>query len=79
MAKKIEITEKQLIQFNRMRIALLRIKSYQTINQLQRGSEADWGLDYIDALEMAYENIIEEAKRASKGIAGINHTPKPNP
>lgn len=49
--------------------ALRRIaKDYQTPTQLRRTCERDYGLDYEDALEMAYENIRNEAKRAIKGM-----------
>mgnify|MGYP000139215778 FL=1 len=36
----------------------------------------DWGLSYDEALEMAYENIQEIAKRAVKGVKDIPQLPK---
>lgn len=48
--------------------ALKRISSYQSPESLRRNSEKNYGLDYEEALEMAYENVIEEAKFAIKGI-----------
>ena len=43
----------------------------QTPKQLRRDSEKDWGLDYDEALEMAYENIQNDAATAVKGIRAI--------
>ena len=48
--------------------ALKRIATgYQTVEQLRRNAEREYGLDPAEAIEMAYENVIEEAKRAVKG------------
>ena len=47
--------------------ALKRIGKYQTVEQLLRNSERQYGLEYIEALEMAYENIVQEAKAATRG------------
>lgn len=47
--------------------ALKRIASYQSPEQLRRVSEKQYGLEYVEALEMAYENVIDEAKFAVKG------------
>lgn len=66
--KKTEITERQKQQFNKMLDTLRRIKYYQSTSQLRRDSEKDWGLEYTDALEMAYENIQQEASISCKGI-----------
>ena len=41
-------------------------RGFQTTSQLRRNSMKDWGLSYDEALEMAYENIQEIAKRAVK-------------
>lgn len=47
--------------------ALARIaKGYQSTSHLRRDSR-EWGLDYGDALEMAYENIQGEAEAAIRG------------
>ena len=63
------MTTKQKQQFNAMLKALKTIsKSYQTPNQLRRGSEGQYGLDYTEALEMAYDNIQSEARYAAKGV-----------
>lgn len=48
--------------------ALKRITQYDTPGRLRRSSEKDWGVDFEEAIEMAYENIQEEAKRAIKGV-----------
>ena len=44
--------------------ALKRITNYQSITHLRLHSERDWGLPYQEALEMAYENVLEEARQA---------------
>ncbi len=72
MAKNIQITEKQALQFNKMLATLKRIsKDYQTADQLRRGSEKQYGLAYEEAMEMAYENIQGEAVTAAKGLKFI--------
>ena len=47
--------------------ALKRIARYQTVEQLRRLAERQYGLESTEALEMAYENIIQEAKDATHG------------
>lgn len=72
MEKKIQITEKQSEQFNIMLTVLKRIaKGYQTPEQLRRRSKKQYGLEYEEALEMAYESIQDEATTASKGLKYI--------
>ncbi|WP_346236728.1 hypothetical protein ABDK00_014150 [Niabella insulamsoli] len=68
MAKKIEITEKQKAQFNRMLQALQRIKAYQSPDRLRKNSDKDWGLEYEEALEMAYENMQTDASNGCKSV-----------
>lgn len=46
--------------------ALRRISQYETPNQARRTAKGV-GLNAEEYLEMAYENIREEAKRAIKG------------
>lgn len=48
--------------------ALRRIAAYQSPEQLRRTAERDYGCDPDDAIEMAYENVIAEAKSAAKGV-----------
>jgi hypothetical protein len=70
--KKVLITEKQKQQFNQMLLTLRKIaKDYQTSEQLRRNSEKEYGLDYSEALEYAYDNLQTEAKTASKGLKFI--------
>lgn len=52
---------------DRFYAALKRITAYQTPAQLRRNSERQYGLDHAEALEMAYENVIEEARSALRG------------
>ena len=72
MAKKIEITERQALQFNLMLAKLKLIsKGYSTPAQIQKESKGAFGLDYEEALEMAYENIQNDAKFACYGVKPI--------
>jgi len=65
------MTEKQKQQFNNMLHALDRISRYASINYIKKYSERDWGVGPNEALEMCYENVIDEAKRVKKGIKKI--------
>lgn len=47
--------------------ALKRITQYDNPERLRRRAEKDYGLDGFEAIEMAYENVLAEAKRAIKG------------
>jgi hypothetical protein len=58
---------------DRFHFALTRITKYQTPKQLRRSAEREYGLSYEEALEMAYENVLEEARGALKGY----RKPKP--
>ena len=45
--------------------ALKRIAAYQSPERLKKNSWDDWGLDDgNEALEYAYENVLQEAKQA---------------
>ena len=69
MSKKTMITNTQKVQFNIMLHALKKIaKGYQTPDQLRRNAEKEYGLDYEESLEYAYENIQSLAKSATKGV-----------
>jgi hypothetical protein len=69
---KIQITEKQLIEFNRMRSALIKIsKEYQSTDQLRRNCERQYGLDFEECIEMVYDNIQAEARISVKGIKAL--------
>ena len=62
----------------RFYVALKRITAYQTPAQLRHNSERQYGLDHAEALEMAYENVIEEAKAALRGYRRKSQAlPKP--
>lgn len=47
--------------------ALKRITKYQTPEQIMRRAEKQYGLSGKEALEMAYENIQQEARNAIVG------------
>lgn len=70
------MTTKQQKDYLQMKEALERIKSYQSPSELHRNSERDWGLDYEEALEMAYENVLNEAKSGLKGVRGLKEETK---
>lgn len=66
------MTTKQRQDFNLMVFTLGRIaKDYQTPDQLRSSSKKTTGLDYEEALEMAYENIQGEAQALVKKIKPI--------
>lgn len=66
------MTDKQIRQFNYMReILKLIAKGYQTPNQIRKDCHKNLGLDYEEALEMAYENIRQEAWQALVGVREI--------
>ncbi len=44
--------------------ALKRITQYQSVEWLRRNAERQYGLSPSEALEMAYENVLCEAKDA---------------
>ena len=48
--------------------ALKRITRYQSPDHLRRTAERKYGLDGDEALEMAYENVLNEARSAIKGL-----------
>lgn len=63
------MTDRQRVQFNRMRETLKEIAfGYQSPDAMRRTSEKEFGLQYSDALEMAYENIQTIARDAVKGV-----------
>lgn len=47
--------------------ALCRITAYMSADRLRRDTERVYGLGYEEALEMAYENVIGEARSALHG------------
>lgn len=48
--------------------ALKRITQYDSPDKLRRRASKDYGLDGDEAIEMAYENVLAEAKKAIKGM-----------
>lgn len=48
--------------------ALKRISQYDPPERLHKRSECDWGLPADEAIEMAYENVLEEAKSTIRGM-----------
>ena len=52
---------------SRFETALRRIAAYDSTSRLRRQSEHVWGVGFEEAIEMAYENIQEEARAALRG------------
>ncbi len=65
------MTKKQWADYHRMRHALITITKFQSTERLRSKSFEDWGLEYDEAIEMAYENIKEIAKQAVHGVRKI--------
>jgi hypothetical protein len=76
---KIEITQKQAEQFNRMRETLRRIgavkgelTTFLSTDQLRNeAAKGSYGIDYEEELEMAYENMQADAKQTVTGVRAI--------
>jgi hypothetical protein len=58
------MTEKEM----RLYYALKRITKYDPPERLRKHSEHFYGLSYQEALEMAYDNVLNEAKSAIRGM-----------
>jgi hypothetical protein len=57
----------------RLWTALKTITCYDTPDKLRRRAQRDYGLDGAEAIEYAYENVLQEARNAIKGV----RRPKP--
>jgi hypothetical protein len=63
------MTSAQEKHYAQMFHALQRIKAYQSPERLKKHSAGDWGVDDgNEAIEMAYENVLQEAKNGLKGV-----------
>ena len=47
--------------------ALKRIAAYMSPERLQRDAENLYGISGAEAIEMAYENVLNDARMATKG------------
>ena len=63
---------KQIEREQRLYDALKRITLYDKPERLRRDAEKSYGLSSNEAIEMAYENVLEEARCALKGIRRPN-------
>jgi hypothetical protein len=71
------MNDREIAAVNGLRAALKRIaKDYCTPAQLRRQTH---GLEYEEALEMAYENIQHEARTALKTFRAPRVKAKPRP
>lgn len=67
------MSPKQIKQFNAMRAALIKIgKGYQTPQQIHKTSKKTYGLDPEEVLQMAYENMQNDANIAVSGVKAID-------
>ena len=48
--------------------ALKHISRYDPPERLRKRGPSDWGLSADEAVEMAYENVLREAKFAIRGM-----------
>lgn len=55
--------------------ALRRIAAYMPPDKLRRAAERKYGLSEDEAIEMAYENVLNEATAAIKGVRRPKHHP----
>lgn len=55
--------------YAQMYAALERIKAYQSVARLRTHCARDWGvIDPNEAIEYAYENVLQEAKNGLRGV-----------
>lgn len=67
------MTKKEREDYERMRLALKRIATcYMTLKQIERDAEKRIGLSYREVLEMAYENIRDDAKQAVRSVRALS-------
>lgn len=52
----------------RLWTVLKRITTYQPPDKLRRGALKQYGLEPEEAIEMAYENVLIEAREAIRGM-----------
>ena len=50
---------------------LKQISHYQSPERIKKNAEKEYGLSPEEAIEMAYENVIETAKHSIKGISKL--------
>ena len=62
--KRLRPIEKSIVIYD----ALKRITRYASTDQMRRNSQRNYGLEYVEMLEMAYENVKNEAASALKGM-----------
>lgn len=65
-----------LVKLTMAHAALKRIAAYLPPEKLARAAERTYGLAPEEAMEMAYENVLGEAKQALKAIGRL---PRPAP
>ena len=66
-----KMNEKQIDQWNWMVDTLKTIRQFQSPEKLQKNSEKLYGLQYVEALEMSYENMQGFAASCLKKVRRI--------
>jgi hypothetical protein len=69
------MTAREQRSYTKLVTALRRILCYQTPKQLERSAGRAYGLQYCEALEMAYENMRGEAE----AVRHLVRAPRPKP
>lgn len=67
------MTKRELIDYNKMRDALIEITKYMTVDQIVKKSEKLYALSWEEALGMSYDNIKATAKNAVKGVRAAKY------
>lgn len=70
--------ERKVLREQKLWDALYRISHYQQPEHLRKFAERDWGLSENEAVDMAYENVIQEAKNAIRGSRRPKSVPAGN-
>ncbi len=66
--------------YAQMFAAQSRIGAYQSPDRLKKHSARDWGLDNgNEAIEYAYENVLQEAKNGLRGVRRPTTPAAPTP
>lgn len=63
----------------RLWLALKTITCYDSPDKLRKRAQRDYGLNGEEAIEYAYENVLQEARNAIKGMRRPKVQPLPKP
>jgi hypothetical protein len=74
------MTAREQQRFDKLATAVRRILAYQTSRQVLRSAERQYGLEPIEALEYAYDNLRGEAEAVRSLVRAPRpkaHSPRP--